>query len=157
MNLRSCFARELRKQTKYENTSQERRRKYRYYKNMMFLQKHSAAQGVNETQGSEGYRSDNLEDWQGQNTENSYLEDEDSGSDCSVPIKKEKKGFEIVIEDPLEDMKPGPESVETQRQDPDQDINFVMSLVPMFRELPVSQKLKMQVDILKLFQQVVKK
>ncbi|XP_072943059.1 uncharacterized protein [Epargyreus clarus] len=131
LNLRNCFARELRQQRlDTPKTKGKKRRKYCYFDQLMFLM---PSIELRETAGSGNENSDD-------NLEPEYI-------DTSSPPHNHN------IEPTCSDIQMGDPSLNltSRRTDCDEDKLFVMSLVPQLRRLTDYEKLDMKVKILNLF------
>lgn len=178
-NLRTSFIRDMKK--KHDLGSQDDVRKYRYFNHMYFL----LGTGISpESYGFENIPKPSPGDWNDDEEDDveqecedeveqvEYLEDEEftpiktehlnqeesdeefEPSPQPTPRKRHKKResqvvYEEVMLDPLQ-------YIRNQKTEVlDQDVNFCMSLAPMFKSMPQSKKLKVQIEILKIFDKVV--
>lgn len=157
-------------------------RKYRYFNHMYFLLGTGISP---ESYGFENIPKPSPGDWNDDDDEDGgepdddndaeqveYLEDEDF-----PPIKAEQPNLMDSDED-FEPTPPPPPRKKSKRResqvvyeevmlDPlqygrnqkpellDQDVSFCMSLAPMFKSMPQSKKLKVQIEILKIFDRVI--
>lgn len=175
-NLRTSFIRDMKK--KHDLGNQDDVRKYRYFNHMYFL----LGTGISpESYGFENIPKPSPGDWNDDDdedgepecedegeqveyledeeftpikTEHSNQEDSDEEFEPPTPRKRHKKResqvvYEEVMLDPLQ-------YIRNQKTEVlDQDVNFCMSLAPMFKSMPQSKKLKVQIEILKIFDKVV--
>ncbi|XP_053983865.1 uncharacterized protein LOC128879069 [Hylaeus volcanicus] len=145
MNLRSCFTRELKLQkTDKSGRISNRRRKYMYYDQLLFLLPSIKHRTIEHNVDSQIIVDEEFESQDSGSQESNVCSKPSTSQykNGSINLKKKKStNFEEALLNILQ-------------KEVDEDTNFVLSLVPTLRSLTEDEKFQAKIQILDVFRQI---